>query len=552
MILPAPAATARPIPPTPRVLLLVCCLVSAAGCISQTPGDPVDTPGRPGPRLDLRPDGDTQIRPDDRLLPSELPRVFDHIDQHFDEHVVNLQRWIQQPAIAETEEGIPESAAFVKDLFDQLGCQESRIIQIGETEWGTKASPVVYARCNEGAPRTLLTYWMYDTVPVTEPDLWRAPPFAGVLREQPPYRRVLVGRGASRAKGPQMAVWNALMSIKAVAGALPVNLIVIAGGDGERLSIGLRTLVQEQPELFAEADALWMPGGQSRTGRGSIQGGSEGYVAFELTTSGERWGRGPTRGPIHGRNARSVDNPAWRHMRMLETLMSDDGFRSDIEGFYDDVESLTEAELERLEEDARALDLEETARRIGVAKIELDPVDYLRRVRYGVAFNVDGIWGGNTLSGAGGAIVPNEVTSRHHIQYVPNQDGITLVGKIRAHLDGEGYNDVELKLIGDMPWCKVELTGDLSDAQARALDAFGIPYTPPSEAAPRTRLPHWPAYLFGRDPLTMPISRSGAGRGGNAHLPNEYYVIEGADAVYGMAGAEKIQAAILYHYAGKN
>ena len=38
----------------------------------------------------------------------------------------------------------------------------------------------------------------------------------------------------------------------------------------------------------------------------------------------------------------------------------------------------------------------------------------------------------------------------------------------------------------------------------------------------------------------MPIGMGGAGHGGNAHAANEYYVIEGAGKVYGMAGAEKV------------
>ena len=68
---------------------------------------------------------------------------------------------------------------------------------------------------------------------------------------------------------------------------------------------------------------------------------------------------------------------------------------------------------------------------------------------------------------------------------------------------------------------------------------------------------YWPAYLFSNEevgqkvaPVSMPIGMGGAGHGGNAHAANEYYVIEGAGKVYGMAGAEKAQAAIFYNFAG--
>jgi hypothetical protein len=53
-------------------------------------------------------------------------------------------------------------------------------------------------------------------------------------------------------------------------------------------------------------------------------------------------------------------------------------------------------------------------------------------------------------------------------------------------------------------------------------------------------------------PVSMPIGIGGAGRGGNAHAANEYFVIEGAGKVYGMAGAEKAAATIIYNFAGKN
>jgi len=53
-------------------------------------------------------------------------------------------------------------------------------------------------------------------------------------------------------------------------------------------------------------------------------------------------------------------------------------------------------------------------------------------------------------------------------------------------------------------------------------------------------------------PVKMPIVIGGAGHGGNAHAANEYFVIEGAGKVYGMAGAEKAAATIIYNFAGKN
>ena len=79
----------------------------------------------------------------------------------------------------------------VKGFFEQLGCQESRVYDVGTTEWGSQGNPVVYAKCDEGAPRTLVIYWMYDTMPVTQPDVVdgaavrRTPGRAGAVQESP-------------------------------------------------------------------------------------------------------------------------------------------------------------------------------------------------------------------------------------------------------------------------------------------------------------------------------------------------------------------------------
>ena len=232
----------------------------------------------------------------------------------------------------------------VKGFFEQLGCQESRVYDVGTTEWGAQGNPVVYARCDEGAPRTLVIYWMYDTMPVTQPDVWVAPPFEGRLVEQAPFKKVLIGRGATNSKGPQMVQWNAFMAIKAVTGKLPVNLIFVAEGDEERMSIGFRQFVKTHPELFKGAEAMYRFGGQSASGGGELSGGSEGCVYVELTTSGAKWGRGPTVSDIHGGNKRSVDSPAWRHIQMLKTLVSEDGNKVLIAGFYDNIEPLSPTE----------------------------------------------------------------------------------------------------------------------------------------------------------------------------------------------------------------
>ena len=71
----------------------------------------------PEPSLGINPRGKTELEIDmSRIHNSDLVAVFDHIDTNIDEHVQNLQRWIQQPSVSNTGEGIQESAYMVEGL----------------------------------------------------------------------------------------------------------------------------------------------------------------------------------------------------------------------------------------------------------------------------------------------------------------------------------------------------------------------------------------------------------------------------------------------------
>jgi acetylornithine deacetylase/succinyl-diaminopimelate desuccinylase-like protein len=373
---------------------------------------------------------------------------------------------------------------------------------------------------------------------------------------------VLIGRGAVNSKGPQMAELNALMAIKAVTGTLPVNIIFVADGDEERMSMGYRKFMTDHPEKFAKADAMFLFGGQSAGGGGRLGAGSEGLFYIELTTSGEKWGQGPNYSDIHGGNKRTVASPAWRHMKMLSTLIDQDTNKVLIDGFYDNVAPIPAAAEELMRKEAGQLDLKKAAANLGVEKFFTDdPYTYLKQQRFGMSFNLDGIWGGNMFAGGSGSILPNKVVSKHSFRYVPNVTAEELVTKLRRHLDKRGYNDVEINVIGDMPWSKVETNTEIGRAVVKMMDAFNMQHGALSDepsialfggAGMNMMAPAWPAYLVRNDKLNMPVISGSAGLGGNAHAANEFYVIEGAGKVYGMAGAEKSIATVLYNFAGKN
>jgi acetylornithine deacetylase/succinyl-diaminopimelate desuccinylase-like protein len=546
--------------------------VSLLGLLAVSVGCNKEKPAPAGPAkasLNINPYGTSGAKPDTSKLPDDLKKVFDYIDTHTDQDAENLQKWVQQPSISNSGEGIPESAEMVKGFFDKLGCQTTRVFDVGITEYGSPGNPVVYAKCDEGAPKTVAFYWQYDTMPVTQPTNWVSPPFEarivpGSVTGLPSYSKVLIGRGAVNSKGPEMAQLNALMAYKQVNGKLPVNVIFIAEGDEERMDIGLRKFIQDHSDLLKEADALY------------AGGPSEGCVYVELTTSGKSWGRGPTDSDVHGVMKRTTDSPAWRHIHMLASLTSPDGNTPLIKGFFDNMEKPTPQQMDELKKRAATMDLKKMAQAQGVARyMSDDPVEVLKDGRFGTSFNLDGIWGGNMYAGGAGAILPNKITSKHNFRYVPKMSGPDLVKKLREQLDANGFKDVQIKLIGDVPWSRGSSQDtDITNAHKAAAEMLGLkegannPFLmashynslgidkPLGVAEEEATGGYWPSYLFsdgevgqkiGSVSLPMGMGARG-GAGGRAHAANEWFAIEGPRWDSGLAGAEKIVAASLYEY----
>jgi acetylornithine deacetylase/succinyl-diaminopimelate desuccinylase-like protein len=238
---------------------------------------------------------------------------------------------------------------------------------------------------------------------------------------------------------------------------------------------------------------------------------------------------------------------------MLSTLVDATGNKVLIDGFYDDIAPLTADEKRKLLDASKRVKLDVAAKNLGVERfIADDPLAYVTMARYGTSMNLDGIWGGNMFAGGSGAILPNKITSKHNFRYVPNMTGPDIVAKLRKHLDKNGFKDVEINVVGDVPWAKVSYDNDIARAAMNMFDSFGLTYDEPVENQTSILGGYWPAYLFSGDPINIPIVSGSAGTGGNSHAANEWWVIEGAGNTYGMAGAEKSIATVLFNYAGLN
>lgn len=464
--------------------------------------------------------------------------VFAHIDANLAGHVANLQALVRQPSISQENLGVQECAGMLKDILVALGCTDTAIVQ-------TDGHPVVYGELWSGAPRTLIIYLMYDVQPVTG-ERWSVPPFDGAVVELPPFGKVLMARGAKNSKGPMRAFLNAADSIRAVHGSLPVNLLFVIEGEEEQGSAHLHQFVDAYRQKLGRADAVLFPYALQETdGRAVIWPGTKGLLYVELSCSGERWGRGPTQYDIHASQKAIVDSPAWRLVHALATLTSEDGNTVLVDGFYDSVREPSSSErttIERLTETFTLASFRDLWK-VDVFREHTDLRDLLAKYFFTPTLNIDGIWGGYTGPGSK-TVLPHKVTAKLDSRLAPNQSTSEILGKLRAHLDRRGYQDIEIRVLGKGEWSQTPPDADIVKAIVAGLRQHGVE----PEVWPRN-VGFFPAYLFTRPPLNLDFCIGGLGHGGRAHSPDEYLAIDGNDRVAGLAGMEKSFVSILHQYA---
>lgn len=439
--------------------------------------------------------------------------------------------------------GMEECARLVAGYFRDLA--RAQQVEVVETD----GYPIVFGKYDAGAEKTLIVYFMYDTQPVVDED-WTVDPFAGELVDYPDRGLCLVARGAINTKGPMMAFLNACDAILQTSGRLPVNLLLVAEGEEEMGSRSLGPFLRDRRSGLAEADAVFMPlPAVDDRGVVKIFFGVKGICYFELECSGELWGRGPRLFDIHSSSKAIVDSPAWRLVTALSTMVSEDGNRSMVKGFYDEVKGPSETDRRLI---ARLKDRFSPSQ----MQIEINGVDrwiddlqdseaLLERYLCQPTLNIDGIWGGYTHEGTK-TVLPHRVTCKIDIRLVPNMDPERTLRRIRDHLDEHGYADIAIRPLQIVRWARADPDSDIARALITTLEGSG------SEVLVFPNAPGTgPWHLFTQDPLSLPCAIGGLGHGGRAHSPDEYFVIEGRNGMSDYRACEKSYVDFLYTWAGE-
>ena len=464
------------------------------------------------------------------LAAAEQDAVIAQIAVRHDATVKMLQDWIALPSIAAENRNYPEGPEYMARLAREAGFGHVEIVP-------TAGKPGVFATLDAGAKTTLGVYFMYD-VKQFDPAEWSSPPLEGRLVDRPGVGKVIVGRGATNTKGPQVALLAALHAFKAAGQKPPVNLVLVCEGEEEIGSPNFPQIIFK-PEVEAalrKSVGVIIPlGNQDLDGSVQINLGAKGIVELELVSTGEKWGRGPKQ-DVHSSYEAQIDSPVWHLVQALNTLVEADGHTPAVEGFFGKVQPLS-PEMRKILEDAIPKRNEASAKRaLGVERWYKDENwhDSLVRLVSQPTINIEGLVGGYTGPG-GKTILPHRAVAKIDMRLVPDMTAKGTLELLRAHLAKRGFGDIEVNMTGGYDPTQTPADSKLVQGMTAAYRKAGIePLLWPRLAG------SWPGVTFTGPPLRLAAGQYGLGHGAGAHAPDEYWVVESANPkVAGMDGAAR-------------
>lgn len=420
-----------------------------------------------------------------------------YLDAHLDESIAELARLVAQPSVSAQKQGIEECARLVVEMLEKRGFRA--------TLYPTGGAPVVFAERRGRANKTLIFYNHYDVQPAEPLELWATPPFEPSLREGK-----LFGRGVADDKGHIVSRLFAIDALLAQEGELPCTIKWVIEGEEETSSVHLEGFVREHRELLAADACIWESGGvdsrevpiQSLGLRGIC------YVELSVETANQ---------DVHSGLGGSIfPNAAWRLVWALNSLKGPDE-RIRIPGFYDPVRPLSQQDRELM------------------AALPDEAEEY--RNRYGIREFLNGLTGGTELNiaevfqptcticgltsgyqGKGSkTVLPARASAKVDFRLVPDQRPEQVLKQLRAHLDAQGFPDVQIEYLGGETPARTDPNHPFIRLVVEAArEVYGVPMqmVPLSGGS-------GPNYIFIEN-LGLPIATAGVSYpGAQVHAPNE-------------------------------
>jgi len=419
------------------------------------------------------------------------------IEQNLTASLDELARLCAQPSVSAQNWGLHECAALVGEMLSSRGFQVQII--------PTPGAPVVFAERAGKSDRTVLFYNHYDVQPAEPLELWQSPPFEPQIRDGKMY-----ARGVSDDKGHLVSRLFAIDALLNEDGELPCRVKFIIEGEEETSSVHLNDFVRNHRDLLAADACIWEFGGVDHEETPMQYLGLRGicYVELSVKTANQ---------DVHSGLGGSIfPNAAWRLVWALNSLKGPDG-RIRIPGFYDPVQPPSPRDIELMAA------LPETA---GEYRRRYNIHHFLNGLEGGVELRIAevfeptcticGLTAGYQGPGSK-TVLPARASAKIDFRLVPDQTPQQVLAQLRAHLDSEGFSDVQIEFLGGE--APARTNPDDPFVQLVVDAAEGI-YDKPMQLVPMVG-GSGPNHAF-IEHLGVPIVTAGVGYpGAQAHAPNE-------------------------------
>lgn len=354
-------------------------------------------------------------------MTEQISTLDQYIDQQTHEYMQELARLCNQPSVSAQGLGMQACAELVAELLRTRG--------IATQVLKTDGFPVVLGEYGSGS-RALLLYNHYDVQPPEPLDLWESPPFESTVREGKFF-----ARGAMDDKGNLISRLAAFDAVRAIYGELPYRVVFLFEGEEEIGSPSLEAFVRSHRSQLAADACVWETGTVDYQDRPHIELGGRGMVDIELRLR-------TMNDDAHSGMYSHFPNAAWRLVWALSTL-KDQQERILIPDFYDSVQPPTPQQLELL----RALPSNEEDEKShrGITRFAGNlSGQALKEAVFLPTCTINALWSGYQGEGSK-AIVPAEAGCKLDFRLVPGQDPNQVVRQLRAHLDKQGFQDIDIQ-----------------------------------------------------------------------------------------------------------
>ncbi|SHI75891.1 Acetylornithine deacetylase/Succinyl-diaminopimelate desuccinylase [Dethiosulfatibacter aminovorans DSM 17477] len=430
-----------------------------------------------------------------------MEKIFEYIDEHFDNMIEELQEICKFRSVIGDEEGLDKSAKYIANKMEllDLNCKSYPI---------DEGNPIVFGEKTGNENKTILFYNHYDIVAEHPIDKWKYSPFKGEIHNGKIY-----ARGVSDNKGGLFSRLHAVEAILAVKKELPINVKFLVEGDEETGSTSLYRFAKEQKETFRQmtkADlCIWENGRKDEDNNPWVRYGVRGGIGLELVCK-------TSNVDVHARMGSIVPNAAWRLVWALSTL-KDVNERVLIDGFYDKVIPLTKEDIKVLND--FPFDEEKLRARIGNRKFIDNISGYeVKEKLYTVpTLVINGLESGEMYKSKR-LINPYLASAKANFNLVANQDPDEIIDLLRKHLDKHGFEDIEIYITGKNTPVRTPIESEFTEIMRKSAQKV---YDKPI-VLELTALGGGPGIVFREVWPEIPIIGIGpANTGSSHHGPNE-------------------------------